>query len=68
MALAKINEAAAQVGDNTMRLQYLDALKTLGISPSSKVVVPMEMSGLVAAFTALAATASNGSGDQQQST
>ena len=28
-------------------LQYLDALKALGVSPSSKVVVPMELSGLV---------------------
>ncbi len=53
LALAKINEAAAQVGGNTMRLQYLDALKALGVSPSSKVVVPMELSGLVAGFTAL---------------
>jgi regulator of protease activity HflC (stomatin/prohibitin superfamily) len=60
MALAKINEAAAAVGDNTMRLQYLDALKALGVSPSSKVVVPMELSGLVAGFTALTSTMSNG--------
>jgi regulator of protease activity HflC (stomatin/prohibitin superfamily) len=60
-ALAKINEAADVVGTNTMRLQYLDALKALGVSPSSKVVVPMELSGLVAAFTAV--TASMGNGD-----
>jgi regulator of protease activity HflC (stomatin/prohibitin superfamily) len=60
MALAKINEAAAAVGDNTMRLQYLDALKALGVSPSSKVVVPMELTGLVAGFTALASAVSNG--------
>jgi regulator of protease activity HflC (stomatin/prohibitin superfamily) len=59
-ALQKINEAAAEVGTNTMRLQYLDALKALGVSPSSKVVVPMELSGLVAAFTALTQTAGNG--------
>jgi regulator of protease activity HflC (stomatin/prohibitin superfamily) len=57
-ALGKINEAAAIVGDNTMHLQYLDALKALGVSPSSKVVVPMELSGLVAAVTA--ATAGTG--------
>jgi regulator of protease activity HflC (stomatin/prohibitin superfamily) len=60
MALQKINEAAAEVGTNTMRLQYLDALKALGVSPSSKVVVPMELTGLVAAFTAITAGASNG--------
>jgi regulator of protease activity HflC (stomatin/prohibitin superfamily) len=60
MALQKINEAAAEVGTNTMRLQYLDALKALGVSPSSKVVVPMELSGLVAAFTAVTQAAGNG--------
>lgn len=61
LALAKINEAAAAVGDNTMRLQYLDALKALGLSPSSKVVVPMELSGLVAGFTAIAEATRDGS-------
>ncbi len=54
MALEKINEAAAAVGDNTMRLQYLDTLKQVGGSPSSKVVVPMELRGLAAAVAALA--------------
>jgi len=43
-----------------MQLQYLDALKALGVSPSSKVVVPMELSGLVAGFTALGSAMSNG--------
>ena len=43
-----------------MQLQYLDALKQLGLSPSTKVVVPMELSGLVGAVTAIAETASNG--------
>jgi regulator of protease activity HflC (stomatin/prohibitin superfamily) len=63
MALQKINEAAAEVGTNTMRLQYLEALKALGVSPSSKVVVPMELSGLVAAFTAVTQAAGNGDGN-----
>ncbi len=56
LALAKVNEAADVVGGNTMKLQYLDALKALGVSPSSKVVVPMELAGLVAGFTAIAET------------
>jgi regulator of protease activity HflC (stomatin/prohibitin superfamily) len=63
MALEKINQAADVVGTNTMRLQYLEALKALGISPSSKVVVPMELSGLVAGFTALTEAAASNSGD-----
>ena len=57
LALSKVNEAADVVGGNTMKLQYLDALKALGVSPSSKVVVPMELSSLVAGFTAVAETA-----------
>ncbi len=40
-----------------MRLQYLDALRALGESPSSKVVVPMELAGLIAGVSALAAAA-----------
>ena len=44
----------------TMQLQYLDALKQVGAGPSSKVVVPMELAGLVGAVTAIAETASNG--------
>jgi regulator of protease activity HflC (stomatin/prohibitin superfamily) len=61
-ALNKIFEVASTVDEKTMRLQYLDTLKQVGASPSSKVVVPMELSGLVATFTALAEAAStNGS-------
>jgi regulator of protease activity HflC (stomatin/prohibitin superfamily) len=56
LALGTINETAAAVGDNTMRLQYLDALKALGVSSSSKIVVPMELSGLVSAFAAVTGT------------
>jgi regulator of protease activity HflC (stomatin/prohibitin superfamily) len=63
LALRTINEQALSADEKTMRLQYLEALKTLGISPSSKVVVPMELSGLVAGFTAFAeAVGTNGTG------
>jgi regulator of protease activity HflC (stomatin/prohibitin superfamily) len=61
LALAKIYETASTVDEKTMNLQYLDALKSIGGSESSKIVVPMELSGLVGAFTAVAA-ASNGKG------
>ena len=53
LALAKIYETASTVDQKTMNLQYLEALKSIGSSPSSKIVVPMELSGLVGAFTAL---------------
>ena len=63
-ALSTINESAAAVGDNTMRLQYLDALKQVGTSASSKVVVPMELSALAAGVAALANAGGDGSGGQ----
>ena len=59
-ALSKINESASTADARTMQLQYLDALRQVGGSPSSKVVVPMELAGLVGAVTAIAETASNG--------
>ena len=59
-ALSKINESASTADARTMQLQYLDALRQVGGSPSSKVVVLMELAGLVGAVTAIAETASNG--------
>ncbi len=63
LALDKIFQVASTVDDNTMQLQYLDALKQVGASPSSKIVVPMELSSLVAAFSAMTAGSFNGSSD-----
>ena len=57
LALAKISETASTVDQKTMNLQYLEALKSIGGSASSKIVVPMELSGLVGAFTAVTAAA-----------
>jgi tetratricopeptide (TPR) repeat protein len=42
--------------------EYLEALKQVGTSPSSKVVVPMELSGLIGAVTAIAEAASTTDG------
>ena len=53
LALKTINEEASGAATNTMRLQYFEALKALGLSPSSKVVVPMELTGLIAGITAV---------------
>ena len=54
LALDKINEVANVVATNTMSLQYLETLKQIGSSPSSKIVVPMELAGLAAGVVALA--------------
>jgi regulator of protease activity HflC (stomatin/prohibitin superfamily) len=45
--LEKILEVARTLDENTLLLQYLDTLKQVGSSPSTKFVVPMEMSSLL---------------------
>jgi regulator of protease activity HflC (stomatin/prohibitin superfamily) len=42
-ALESINGVAHDVSDNTMGIQYLEALKALGAGPSTKFVIPMEV-------------------------
>jgi regulator of protease activity HflC (stomatin/prohibitin superfamily) len=66
LALAKINESASDADPRTMQLQYLDALTKVGAAPSTKVVVPMELSGLVGAVTAIAEAASTEAGPTAQ--
>jgi regulator of protease activity HflC (stomatin/prohibitin superfamily) len=53
LALTKIFEAARGVDANTMSLQYLETLKQLGASPSTKWVIPMEFSNLLAGLVGL---------------
>lgn len=45
-ALERIYAAANQIDEKTMTLQYLEALKQLGASPSTKFVIPTEFSRL----------------------
>jgi regulator of protease activity HflC (stomatin/prohibitin superfamily) len=47
LALAKIFEVAQGLDSNTMSLQYLDALRALGASDSTKFVIPMEFASLL---------------------
>jgi regulator of protease activity HflC (stomatin/prohibitin superfamily) len=54
LALGKIFEVAQTIDANTMSLQYLEALKQIGNSPSTKLVVPMELAGLLSKVTGLA--------------
>jgi regulator of protease activity HflC (stomatin/prohibitin superfamily) len=63
MALQRIFQVARGIDANTMSLQYLEALKQIGASPSTKFVVPMELSGLLSSVTGLTGKAfGNGSG------
>jgi regulator of protease activity HflC (stomatin/prohibitin superfamily) len=42
-ALELLNEAASKLSSNALLLQYLDALKAIATSPSTKIVVPLEV-------------------------
>jgi len=50
LALDKIFAVAKTIDAKTMSLQYLDALKTMGTSPSTKFVLPMEFTHLLRPF------------------
>ncbi len=50
LALTTIFQAAQTVDNKTMQLQYLDALKLIGTSPSTKYIFPMELTSLASGF------------------
>ena len=69
-ALDKIHQVANGIDANTLSLQYFDTLKSLGESPSSKFIFPMEFTQLLNPFLNAASgggssssTRGNGSGD-----
>jgi regulator of protease activity HflC (stomatin/prohibitin superfamily) len=47
-ALSRILEVAGNVDKTTLTLQYLETLKQIGTSPSTKFVVPVELTSLLA--------------------
>jgi len=49
-ALTRIYQAAAEIDQKTMSLQYLEALKSLGASPATKFVIPLEFTRLLDPF------------------
>jgi regulator of protease activity HflC (stomatin/prohibitin superfamily) len=65
LALTKIYEAAKNLDANTMSLQYLDALKQIGASPSTKFVIPVELSNLLSGIAGLTSR-SFGDGDSSR--
>lgn len=44
-ALELIQEAAEKLGTNALLLQYMETLKTIAQSPSTKIVIPLELLG-----------------------
>jgi len=64
LALSKIFEVARGLDANTMSLQYLDALKQIGASASTKFVIPMEFANLLSSLTGLTGKSfGNGNGE-----
>ncbi len=68
--LERILETAKTLDENTLLLQYLDTLKQIGASASTKLVVPMELGGflrglggLVSAMPAGSAVGSSSAGN-----
>jgi regulator of protease activity HflC (stomatin/prohibitin superfamily) len=53
-ALQNILAIAPDLDQKTMQLQYLDVLRQVGTSPSTKFVVPMELTGLLQGLVASA--------------
>jgi regulator of protease activity HflC (stomatin/prohibitin superfamily) len=56
-ALTRIYESASAIDQKTMLLQYLDALKVIGQSASTKYIIPAEFTQLVGPLTAGLGTA-----------
>jgi len=68
LALSKIFDVAHGVDAKTMSLQYLEALKVIGSSPSTKFVLPLEVSDLLAGLGGMAkAIGGNGGSSGQPS-
>lgn len=61
-ALRRIVEVADDVDKTTMTLQYLETLKQIGSSPSTKFVVPVELTNLLAGALNTAGAVGNGTG------
>jgi regulator of protease activity HflC (stomatin/prohibitin superfamily) len=64
-ALTQIFGAAKGIDEKTMALQYLEALKALGASPSTKFIIPTEFTRLVEPLTGYINKGMNPSGSGQ---
>ncbi len=66
LAIDKINDTASHADQRTMTLQYLDALKQLGASPSTKFIIPTEFAALAAPLAAFAQAQGDGKGGMEK--
>jgi len=63
LALTQIYNAASQIDQKTMALQYLEAFKALGASPSTKYVLPLEITQLAESFRGFLVASNESDGD-----
>lgn len=61
-ALEQIYNVANNVDAKTMSLQYFDTLKSLGSSPSTKFIFPMEFTSMLSPFLGMGSNQQNNSG------
>ncbi|NQW22080.1 MAG: SPFH/Band 7/PHB domain protein [SAR202 cluster bacterium] len=61
-ALERINSVASTADGRTMSLQYFETLKSLGESPSTKWIFPMEFTSMLGNFLGMGASQGNGDG------
>jgi len=59
-ALEEIFKSAKNVDANTMLIQYLEALKSIGASPATKYIFPMEFTGLIRPLAEMMTSGGNG--------
>jgi len=60
-ALEALYREAKDLDERTMTLQYLDALRTVGSSPSTKFVLPLEITGMVSQMMQVIQSSGRGS-------
>ena len=66
-ALDRIYRVASTVDAKTMSLQYFDTLKSLGESPSTKWIFPMEFTSMLSPFLGMGANQQRGDGSDGKS-
>jgi regulator of protease activity HflC (stomatin/prohibitin superfamily) len=62
-ALRTVFQAASTVDAKTMGIQYLETLKSLGASPSTKFILPLELTSLLRGIGGMAGRAFEGDGE-----
>ena len=66
-ALEALYGEAKNIDEKTMMLQYLDTLRSVGESPATKFVLPMELTSMMSRFMSSMQAAGNGSSDSSAS-